>query len=153
MWVEFDEVEEHALVEIFDTVLQLSALTQQFAPRDPCLLDKVFADGVFPDAWWHLHQPLLSIRHHICIPTGMTSGQRSIPHKAAAMTHAFTMELSAADALDSMLQSFCSFTSDMGTEVAMNDFTALDCNQLLPRYTRAGRIMADSEDAQTINPK
>ena len=108
-------MERTQLGSTFASILELSSLTRQYLPEDPSDVDKVFEDDVFPDRWRDLHDGLKAVKRHICIPTGLSSGQRSIPHKGAAMVHALAMEMSSTDKMHEMLCTFKSYTSDMGT--------------------------------------
>ena len=96
LWVMYDEVDVEKMPGIFEAVLELSALTIAMAPTDADDMDNVFQDDVFSERWWDLHPVLMSVGRHVCIPTGMTSGHRGIPHRASAMTHTLSIELIAA---------------------------------------------------------
>ena len=96
--------------------------------------------GIIKKSLWTLTSP----------PVALGQGMSGIADKVAAFVYAHVLECGW-DHLGEVLASFCSFTSDMGTEVAMNDFAALDWTQLLPRYIRMNRIMCDSEDAHAAN--
>ena len=117
-------------------------------------INQVFEDDdVFPDRWRDLHEGLKAVKHHICIPTGLSSGQRSIPHKAAAMVHALAMELSSTDQMYAMLRSFKSYTSDMGTELSLPDFRVQRADSLLPEWLLSSELQPDVERASSCSSR
>ena len=80
-----------------------------------------------------------------CPPTAFGMGHTSIQDKAAALLYTLFLE-SGWSNLASVLNSFLSFTTDMGTELQLNDFASIDFNKLLPRHVVNGKMETDGDD-------
>ena len=133
----YDEMEETHLVPTMIAVWGLSAYSNRLPVGDK-YLQEFLLETPPPRDWADLHAPLKNIRRHSCIPVAVTSGHRGVAHKAAAVVHAFVMELPSASATS--LRKFCdtfrSFTSDMGTELSFPDFHVDGFDHLVPEWAR-----------------
>jgi hypothetical protein len=72
-------------------------------------------------------------------PVALGLGKTSLQDKAAALCYAFFLECGW-DLLPGFLNSFSSFTTDMGTEMKLNEFASINFNKLLPTHVVASRI-------------
>ena len=138
VWAEFDELPLDQVVPVFAAVVNLSQLTDSLTDVTEDL-DTAFFDGggLLTDEWLDLHEPIKAITSYVCIPTALSSGQRTVAHKSAALLHALRMELTSKSALPEMLSSIRSFSSDMGTEISIPNFLLRDVAALLPGWLAA----------------
>ena len=72
-------------------------------------------------------------------PVALGVGHTKLEDKAAALLYAVFLECGWAF-LAFFLNAFASFTTDMGVELGLNDFSNLDFNQLLPRYVPSSSL-------------
>ena len=82
-----------------------------------------------------LHQALLqAVTHHKCIPVALGSGKVSLEDKVACPLHATGCECVDARSLQRHLNSFVSWTTDLGTEALLPSFQAKGLSSVLPRH-------------------
>jgi len=151
VWAELRELPSESAVPAFKALLSISAAVAEM-PADPDALDLVFdAAYSLPCDWdsWHAH--LATMRHHVLIPTAVTIGQRTVMHKALALTHALAMESSSALDLSTALGSVKSFTSDMGAELSIPDLMVDHASDLLPPWLKPVPLEPDVEVAGQVH--
>ena len=88
-----------------------------------------------------------SLAHHKQLPVAMGSGRTKLEDKTACLLHTLGLESESRTALFSHLQNVVSWTSDMGTEVQLPQFQALDLQGLLPGWLH-GEVLASSDVEQ-----
>lgn len=82
-----------------------------------------------------LHQALLqAVTHHKCIPVALGSGKVSLEDKVACLLHATGCECVDARSLQRHLNSFVSWTTDLGTEALLPSFQAKGLSSVLPSH-------------------
>lgn len=69
-------------------------------------------------------------------PMSMASGVTSLQHKVSVLAYAFYLETGSLKDLAGFLDSFVSFTTDMGTELGAASFLLTDIKDLLPDWLR-----------------
>jgi len=101
----------------------------------------------------HLRDLLRGIVHrfqvHTHTPSSVASGFQSLVRKLAAALLAFAFGRCSAARLYEFLDTFMSWTSDMGTEFGFGDFRVKDANELLPSWLRLdpNELDVDQEEA------
>ena len=89
-----------------------------------------------------------NVRERVLPPVAMGSGKTGIEHKVAAMLHALALESADSRTLDGALNSIVSFTTDLGTEAKISDFTVLAKEELMPPWMASGMLQPDGLDAE-----
>jgi hypothetical protein len=79
-------------------------------------------------------------------PMSLASGRTSLEHKVAALTYSYFLESGSLQGLRSFLNSFVSFTTDLGTEKGTASFLVSDVAELLPAWLRNPWLRADVDD-------
>ena len=77
------------------------------------------------------------------VPQALGMGYTKIEYKVAALAFAYFLEIGTMLALMIYLQSFVSFTSDMGTEMGTASFWYSDVRSLLPSWLQKPRMSSD----------
>ncbi|CAE7694010.1 unnamed protein product [Symbiodinium sp. KB8] len=88
-----------------------------------------------------------SLAHHKQLPVAMGSGRTKLEDKTSCLLHTLGLESESRPALFNHLQNVVSWTSDMGTEVQLPQFQALDVQTLLPGWLH-GEVLASSDVEQ-----
>ena len=73
---------------------------------------------------------LKACEKHMHVPVVLGSRATDLPNKAAALVHSLRVETVNAEALQAILATAVSFTSDMGVESGLPDFPKVDLRQL-----------------------
>ena len=90
-----------------------------------------------------------AIQARTCVPVALGSGKTALEDKVSALLYAFWLEVGL-DRLVEFLESFVSFTSDMGAERGIPDFASVDIREALPKWLVNSQIVEDSGDAQPL---
>ena len=99
----------------------------------------------------HVEMLRLAFFARVLPPVAMGLRQTSLAHKCAAFTHSVALESPASlDSLHAELDSYVSFTTDLGTEVAMPDFRLGCLSSLMPEWLRQPyeQLEADCDGSQ-----
>jgi len=75
-----------------------------------------------------------NVEHHVSIPVSLGLGCTDLASKVEASLYAFMWECSCYRALRAVCKSFCTFTTDMGTEMGMSGFRG-SLKQMLPSWS------------------
>ena len=131
---------ESKLAVVMDAVRELVSLAAQVRPDEgsdddyPELTEDMSARRIrCADV---IHENMTS---SISPPVALGIGHTKLQDKAAALLYTFFLECGWAH-LVFFLNAFASFTTDMGVELGLNDFSNLDFNQLLPRYVPSSSL-------------
>ena len=104
---------------------------------------------------------LHGIRRHDNVPVALGRGATQLADKVSALLHAWCLECSDRPSLRRFLNSFHSFTTDMGTELGVSRFhyAGLDQESMMPEWLRKPipDVLVDnggdiSEDDDSANP-
>ncbi len=91
-------------------------------------------DDTYKDAWASWHKTLLdNIFEIVMPPAAMGSGARSAAHKASLLVYSWALGSTTKD-LRAVSKSYISFTSDMGVELSLAEYTCSDPWDFLPSW-------------------
>ena len=92
-------------------------------------------EPLLPEERVRLCKVLLNlVKVHVQIPTALALGHTDLPSKVDAMMHACSLEAGSVHVLQEMVNSFCSITTDMGTELGMAEFRCASVESLMPEW-------------------
>ena len=77
-----------------------------------------------------------SVERHTLVPVALGRAETALVHKCAGLLHSLSLECGARSALDAVIASVASFTTDMGVEMGLGTFRATDVSQLFPVWQR-----------------
>ena len=91
------------------------------------------------------HQSFLfqALRRHDHPPSAMGKGTVQLADKVGALLQAWALECEDSESLSAFLNSFHSFTSDLGVEIGIADFRCVDTGSLLPVWMRRLDLSVD----------
>ena len=83
---------------------------------------------------------------HVLPPVGLGLQKTSLEDKVSAMAHQCFLETANIECLEHTLDTFCSFTTDMGTELGFTTFKTCDVSSLLPPWARQRLMRSDIDE-------
>ena len=133
--------------------------------KSACLLDKAAGQLVSDmpasdkNELQATHATVLEeLRTHVLLPANVDVGHVDAVHKAAAFCFAVALETSSRKHLTAVLQSYQSFTTDMGTELSISTLSS-SLDDILPPWWRPQEAEAmrdgevsDNDDGSTAQP-
>ena len=87
---------------------------------------------------------------HTLPPVALGLGRTRLPDKVRALLYAMFLD-AGLQQLRSYLESFVSFTTDMGTELGIGDYEDAQLNRILPGFVLSSQFEADGEGDQAGN--
>ena len=87
--------------------------------------------------------------HRHGVPTALSAGRAKLHDKAASLLWSYWLEVATIH-LAFFLDSFISFTTDMGVEAGLTDFANVDFQQLIPSWVWASEMESDMDGGDII---
>ena len=87
---------------------------------------------------------------HTLPPVALGLGRTRLPDKVRALLYAMCLD-AGLQQLRSYVESFVSFTTDMGAELGIGDYEDAQLNRILPGFVLSSQFEADGEGDQAGN--
>ena len=85
---------------------------------------------------------------HTYTPVVIASGYANLSHKVSACLHAFMLHCGSVEAMQQHVDSFLTWTTDMGTESGFSEYRCSNVSTLLPAWWRAPALENDLEEVE-----